>query len=482
MQKEASQAMSKETLLTVGIDLGTSTTQLVLSELTVENFASAFTVPRISISDKKVIYRSDIIFTPLLNQSEIDAEPIKAFVAEQYRQAGIHKQDIQMGAVIITGETARKSNANNVLRALSGYAGDFVVATAGPDLESIIAGKGAGAQTYSETKRKPVVNLDIGGGTTNLAVFKDGEVIDTACFDIGGRLIKLDQQQKITYIAPKIQEIINKKGLTLHLGDQATEQNLLPIISELVAVLENSIGLGTQSPFYQLLVTNHPLRKGEELPIVTFSGGVADCLNTTSTNLFKYGDIGLLLGKCLRKSLIFSEKEVLESAETIRATVVGAGSHTAEISGSTIAYREQILPVKNIPILKLAQEDETLTVTELGQRIQEKLNWHRIEETPQIALAIRGMSNPTFADIQRYGQGIVEGLASLVAEQIPIIVMVDEDMAKALGHALSAHLPKDYPFICLDSVKVENGDYVDIGLPVAEGAVLPVIVKTLVFN
>ncbi|EGS1161808.1 ethanolamine ammonia-lyase reactivating factor EutA [Enterococcus faecalis] len=482
MQKEASQAMSKETLLTVGIDLGTSTAQLVLSELTVENFASAFTVPRISISDKKVIYRSDIIFTPLLNQSEIDAEPIKAFVAEQYRQAGIHKQDIQMGAVIITGETARKSNANNVLRALSGYAGDFVVATAGPDLESIIAGKGAGAQTYSETKRKPVVNLDIGGGTTNLAVFKDGEVIDTACFDIGGRLIKLDQQQKITYIAPKIQEIINKKGLTLHLGDQATEQNLLPIISELVAVLENSIGLGTQSPFYQLLVTNHPLRKGEELPIVTFSGGVADCLNTTSTNLFKYGDIGLLLGKYLRKSLIFSEKEVLESAETIRATVVGAGSHTAEISGSTIAYREQILPVKNIPILKLAQEDETLTVTELGQRIQEKLNWHRIEETPQIALAIRGMSNPTFADIQRYGQGIVEGLASLVAEQIPIIVMVDEDMAKALGHALSAHLPKDYPFICLDSVKVENGDYVDIGLPVAEGAVLPVIVKTLVFN
>ncbi|HAP5406780.1 TPA: ethanolamine ammonia-lyase reactivating factor EutA [Enterococcus faecalis] len=482
MQKEASQAMSKETLLTVGIDLGTSTTQLVLSELTVENFASAFTVPRISISDKKVIYRSDIIFTPLLNQSEIDAEPIKAFVAEQYRQAGIHKQDIQMGAVIITGETARKSNANNVLRALSGYAGDFVVATAGPDLESIIAGKGAGAQTYSETKRKPVVNLDIGGGTTNLAVFKDGEVIDTACFDIGGRLIKLDQQQKITYIAPKIQEIINKKGLTLHLGDQATEQNLLPIISELVAVLENSIGLGTQSPFYQLLVTNHPLRKGEELPIVTFSGGVADCLNTTSTNLFKYGDIGLLLGKYLRKSLIFSEKEVLESAETIRATVVGAGSHTAEISGSTIAYREKILPVKNIPILKLAQEDETLTVTELGQRIQEKLNWHRIEETPQIALAIRGMNNPTFADIQRYGQGIVEGLANLVAEQIPIIVMVDEDMAKALGHALSAHLPKDYPFICLDSVKVENGDYVDIGLPVAEGAVLPVIVKTLVFN
>jgi ethanolamine utilization protein EutA len=474
--------MSKETILTVGIDLGTSTTQLVLSELTVENFASAFTVPRITISDKKVIYRSDIIFTPLLNQTEIDAEPIKQFVAEQYRKAGIQKQDIQMGAVIITGETARKANSNKVLNALSGYAGDFVVATAGPDLESIIAGKGAGAQAYSDIKRHPVVNLDIGGGTTNLAVFKDGEVTDTACFDIGGRLIKVDSQQKITYIAPKIQTIIQKKQLALQVGEQVDETVLKPIIIELVHVLENSIGIGERSSFFDLLVTNHALRNQDELPTVTFSGGVADCLTNTQQQMFKYGDIGLLLGKYIKASRIFSEKEVLQSSETIRATVVGAGSHTAEISGSTIAYREQILPVKNIPILKLAQEDEQLTADQLAQRVNEKLDWHRIEETPQIALAIKGLKNPTFNDVQRYGTGIVRGLASLVEAEIPIIVMVDEDMAKALGHALSANLPQNYPFICIDSVKVENGDYVDIGLPVAEGAVLPVIVKTLVFN
>jgi ethanolamine utilization protein EutA len=474
--------MSKETLLTVGIDLGTSTTQLVLSELTVENFASAFTVPRITISDKKVIYRSDIIFTPLLNQTEIDAQPINEFVAAQYQKAGIRKQDIQMGAVIITGETARKNNANKVLEALSGYAGDFVVATAGPDLESIIAGKGAGAQTYSETKRKPVVNLDIGGGTTNLAVFKDGEVTDTACFDIGGRLIKVDEKQRITYIAPKIKEIIEQLNLSLRIGESVSEKTLEPIIIELVHVLENSVGLGRKSSFFDLLVTNHPLRKNEEIPIVTFSGGVADCLEKDTEDLFKFGDIGLLLGKYLRHSLIFSEKEVLKSNETIRATVVGAGSHTAEISGSTIAYREQILPVRNIPILKLAQEDEKLSTSELSSRIQEKLNWHTTEGTPQVALAIHGLKNPSFSDVQHYGQGIVNGLTSLVKEDIPIIVMVDEDMAKALGHAISANLPQNYPFICIDSVKVENGDYVDIGLPVAEGAVLPVIVKTLVFN
>ncbi|MGM0125840.1 ethanolamine utilization protein EutA [Enterococcus sp. AZ194] len=474
--------MAKETILTVGIDLGTSTTQLVLAELTVENFASAFTVPRITISDKKVVYRSDIMFTPLLSQTEIDDEPIKRFVSEQYQKAGIQKQDIQMGAVIITGETARKSNSNKVLQALSGYAGDFVVATAGPDLESIIAGKGAGAQDYSVHQNAPVVNLDIGGGTTNLAVFKEGEVTDTACFDIGGRLIKVDENQRIVYIAPKIKEIIAGKNLLIKEGDQASTKSLEPIILELVKVLENSINIGEKSPYYELLVTNHGLRMIETLPTVTFSGGVADCLTNQDDNPFKYGDIGLLLGRSIQNSQIFAQKQVLPSIETIRATVVGAGSHTAEISGSTIAYREQILPVKNIPILKLTTDDENLSVDGMAQRIYEKLDWYRLEGTPQIALAVKGLGNPSFADIQRYGKGIVKGLDELVQANIPVIVIVDEDMAKALGHAISANLPANYPFICIDSVKVENGDYVDLGMPVAEGAVLPVIVKTLVFN
>ncbi|MDN6128004.1 MAG: ethanolamine ammonia-lyase reactivating factor EutA, partial [Tetragenococcus halophilus] len=223
--------MASEKILSVGIDLGTSTTQLVLSELTIENFASAFSVPRITISDKKVIYRSDVIFTPLLNETEIADEPIKKFVLAQYDKLDINKDDIQMGAVIITGETARKKNANRVLQALSGYAGDFVVATAGPDLESIIAGKGAGAQTYSEQNGNTIVNIDVGGGTSNLAVFKNGEVIDAACFDIGGRLIKVDSEtQKVSYIAPKVQELIKEINCSIELGVKVTPEILDPII------------------------------------------------------------------------------------------------------------------------------------------------------------------------------------------------------------------------------------------------------------
>lgn len=477
--------MAKETILSVGIDLGTSTTQLVLSELTVENFASAFSVPRITISDKKVVYRSNVIFTPLLNETEIADEPIRHFVSEQYQKAGISKEDIQMGAVIITGETARKKNANKVLQALSGYAGDFVVATAGPDLESIIAGKGAGTQTYSEEKNGSIVNIDIGGGTSNLALFKAGEVAATACFDIGGRLIKVDPKtRKVSYVAPKLKGILKKISSKIEVGKTTTVAELDPIITILAQVLENSIGLGKKSPFYDLLITNHDLAKSDEITAVTFSGGVADCLtDQLASDPFKYGDIGLLLGNKLYHSNIFSQKEILSSEETIGATVVGAGSHTTEVSGSTIAYTKEVLPVKNLPILKISHDDEQQDEKYLAQQIAEKLKWYQLEDDlPKVALAIEGVKSPSFEDVQRYAAGVVGGLDVLISHKVPLIIMVKEDMAKALGHSLFTRLPKDYPFVCLDSVKVENGDYIDIGLPVASGAALPVIVKTLVFN
>ena len=174
-----------EVILSVGIDIGTSTTQLVFSELTIENQATSYTVPRISIVDKKVIFRSEIFFTPLLSQTEIDGEAVKQILESQYHKAGIKPEEIKTGAVIITGETARKENANVVLDRLSGLAGDFVVATAGPDLESVLSGRGAGADNFSKEKRTVVANVDVGGGTSNIAVFDHGNLIGTTCLDIG---------------------------------------------------------------------------------------------------------------------------------------------------------------------------------------------------------------------------------------------------------------------------------------------------------
>lgn len=190
--------MSAETLLSVGIDLGTTTTQLVFSRLTVRNEGSAFSVPNYTVAAREVLRRSAVHFTPLRSERELDAGAIARIVDAEYAAAGIDRRAVQTGAVIITGETARRENARAVLEALSGYAGDFVVATAGPALESALAGRGAGAADYSQAHACTVVNLDIGGGTTNIARFTNGALTDTACLNVGGRLVKLEPDGRVT--------------------------------------------------------------------------------------------------------------------------------------------------------------------------------------------------------------------------------------------------------------------------------------------
>ena len=216
-----------ETVLSVGIDIGTSTTQLVFSSLTIENVASVAAIPRITVVDKRVVYRSDIHFTPLLSPTTIDADGVRRIVEQEYARADVDRNAISAGAVIITGETARKENAETVLRSLSGLAGNFVVATAGSDLESILAGKGAGAGSFSRREHMAVANFDIGGGTTNVVLFRDGDVVDTTCLDIGGRLVKLDPKTRVVqYVAPGIATLVESMGLPVAVGRAASVEDL----------------------------------------------------------------------------------------------------------------------------------------------------------------------------------------------------------------------------------------------------------------
>lgn len=477
--------MEKEKLLSVGIDLGTSTSQIIISELTIENFASDFTIPRIDISEKEIIYRSDIIFTPLLDETNIDVAQLKAFVAREYKRAGIEKSDIHTGAVIITGETARKENASNVLNALSNFAGDFVVATAGPDLESIIAGKGAGTQHLSKKTGARAVNLDVGGGTSNLVVFSAGDLASTGCFDIGGRVIKLDvPNQIVKQMTWKTKQLVEYFGIPLAVGQHYHQKDLELVCQHFARILENAVGIGEKHDLYDLFVTNHGIELDQEIPYVTFSGGVADCLEETlPQDALKFSDIGLLLGTALRKSRIFSERQVKVSKETIQATVVGAGTHLTEVSGSTISFTENILPLVNLPVVHLEKVREEVASGVLSKQIQQKIAWHfEADQVQKIALSFDGWVNPRFQEIQDLSKQIVAGLTSLIQEKIPIILVVKEDMGKTIGQSLYHLLPQSYPFISIDSITADNGDYIDIGEAIAGGSVLPVIIKTLVFD
>ncbi|UUX33325.1 ethanolamine ammonia-lyase reactivating factor EutA [Fundicoccus culcitae] len=470
-------------LLSIGIDIGTSTTQMILSELRIENTSSAYSIPRISITDKEVIFKSEIMFTPIDKDNLIDAQQIQTFVTEQYQKAGIAPKDIQTGAIIITGETVRKENSRAVADALSGYAGDFVVATAGPDLESIIAGKGAGAHSYSEKNHCSTLNLDIGGGTTNVVIFEDGVTVDTACFDIGGRLIKVDENQIIQYISPKFLEIISNEKINLKIGKRIDLIELDKLLDIIIDVLQNIVGIGSKNIYYDLLITNKSLNTTLKADFISFSGGVADYINreTNQSELFRYGDIGIILGRRIYQSEIYKHYKVLESIETIRATVVGAGSHTTSVSGSTIHFRGDILPLKNIPVVKMTPEEEQSE--DLANIIEKKIQWFDFKAEEQtVAISFKGLHNPTFSYIQSLANRIWKGVNKLIEIGYPIVIIIEEDMAKALGQTLFSLLSDNDDFIVLDNIYVNDGDYIDIGNPISEGQVLPVVIKTLVFN
>ena len=527
----------EEVLLSAGIDIGTSTTQLVFSKLRIRNMASDFSVPRIEIVDKEIFYKSRIYMTPLLNGQVIDGDGIREILKKEYAQAGVSKSQVKTGAVIITGETAGKRNAKDIVLKCSEFAGDFVVATAGPDLESIISGKGAGADVFSKREHTSVVHLDIGGGTSNLSVFVNGTSMDCGCLDIGGRILKVDSSQCVTYISPKLQRLIERHCLEIHENMTVTAEILKPVLKILTDILKMSVGLEEKTEDYDLMVTNHGLEKDIDAAYISFSGGVAEYIydGKEETDDFAYGDIGILLGKEIRNSSLFNAKKVYESEEKIRATVVGAGSHTTKISGSTVWADAGILPLKNIPIIKVEPQEEftkehqmnlqeirkqhtpvtqfakehqinlqlnqppscdtwrrfakeyQINIQGIETAIIKKSHWYTSDELgdlkrPTAAVALAGLKSPSFIQVQQYATAICRGFQSVRQSDQPMIIIVGEDMGKVLGQCLRAQAGRDCPIICLDGIELEQGDYIDIGIPAAGGLIVPVVVKTLVFK
>ena len=445
-----------ERLKSVGLDVGTTSTQMILSELTVENRASQFAVPEMEIGDRKILYRSPIYFTPLLDESHVDGARLRLMVEEEYRRSGISREDVDTGAIIITGETSRKENARTVLEALSDFAGDFVVATAGPNLESVLAAKGAGAVDYSRKTGKTVLHMDIGGGTSNLALIRDGKVVDTGCLNVGGRLVKYEDTGRITYVSPVLSGICNVK-----VGDTATEELMQEIARPLVSALEMVAGCRKPEELLQKLTTAEAagmIGIPDEKVVVSFSGGVADCIGQDHP-WRSFGDMGPVLGKAIRESLLCQGSYVL-GQETIRATVIGAGCHSTQLSGSTVFSQNVRFPLKNIPVVNIQD------LSSISREME--------KQEDRVILALEGKQAPTYREIA----AMAEKILSQTGKEI--LLCVEQDMAKALGQALALRMPRDAQILCIDRVRVSEGSYLDIGAPV--GSAFPVVVKTLVLG
>ena len=289
---------------------------------------------------------------------------------------------------------------------------------------------------------------------------EEGKILQTGCMNVGGRLVKVDEAGKITYISPVVRQLMD-----LRVGEITDIGKLEELAQKLVQGLEMAAGLREKTALWDVLVTREAPLTQPAAPgvVISFSGGVADCIETDHPP-FAFGDMGPILGRAIRKSRLCQEEYRL-SEQTIRATVIGAGCHSAMLSGSTVFYRNVDLPVKNLPVVVMDAKGQ-MDADAIRRAVSSM-------DSEQIVLAMPGVPAPDYETVSQMARSIAEVTAGK-----PVYVCLQADMAKALGQRLALLLPEKTPCLCIDRVAPEAGDYLDVGLPV--GAALPVVVKTLV--
>jgi ethanolamine utilization protein EutA len=471
-------------LFSVGVDVGTTTTQIVFSRLNLQDVSRPGQIPRINITDRKVIYQSPIMFTPLIDFETIDADQLNQIVRHEYSTAGVDPSQVETGAVIITGETAKKKNADEILRALSGLAGEFVVSVAGPNVESLIAGKGAGAAQYSQKNYAIVTNIDIGGGSANSATFRAGNLIGAAAMNYGGRIMEIEHQSGcIRHMAVPAKHILADIGLNLSEGDTPSLDELRRFTDRMADMTVELIE-GTSSPLAQKIYLTPPVGASGKGSVLMFSGGIGHYYHNpiiinSVNDVTVHDDVGPLLAESLRRHAVLNTYMIVPPSETIRATVLGASTQTVTLSGSTIWAESEILPLKNMPVTRPSLPS-TLEPASVAKSVSEAVSrWDINLATDPFAVAIELEKPLDYQMLIQLASGLNEFANNMPGDR-PLVVIIERDYAQALGQTVKGLAPSR-ALLVIDQVGLSEGDYIDIGTPLMDGRVVPLSVKTLIF-
>lgn len=468
----------ERTLTSVGIDIGSATTHLTFSDLVIGQTDSHFQ-RKPEVLRRDVRYRSPIMFTPYRADGTIDQDGIETFVQRCYRDAGLTVDEVQSGAVICTGEAARRDNARRITERLAEDTGKFVCATAGHHFEGILAANGSGTVDQSRNLAGPVINLDIGGGTAKRTVSRAGTIEDTSAINIGARLVAFDESDMIVRAEPAARRIGQSIGLDIQVGARVTAEERGRLADVMADVLMEFLGLREMSALArELLVTEPPAERFDKFWLVC-SGGVSEYIYAAADS--GPSDLGPLLGTAVRRKLgeVLPEGNLLAPAEAIRATVIGACQFTLQVSGETVfASRNTVLPLNNLPVLAVPIDWNRVVAAEISDAVVRTLA--SMEEETPCALFLGGPEQFGYGKLTELARGIAAGFAATGCTAHTVLIF-SNDIAHTVGRSLRTFLPKT-PFLCLDEVQVANLDYVDIAPPPAGEAYYPVVVKSLVFT
>ena len=473
------------TLVTIGIDIGSSGTQVIFSRINLRRYGEDLT-SRYYVVSRETLFQSPVALTPYASDERIDDVALGAIIEEAYAAAGVAPRDIDTGVVILTGEALRRENAEAIAALLAEQGGDFVTATAGHHMESMLAAYGSGASKLSYDQSKRFLNIDIGGGTTKLGIVENGDVTATAALHIGGRLQVVDDIGRLTRLDPAGKFHARQAGFFWSRGDVLSPAQLDKVAASMADLLVAAL---TQRPLphaVEHLYLTDPIVDFGRIDGIMFSGGVGEYVYGREDRDF--GDMGRRLGRAVRARIDAGALPwpLLPAGECIRATALGASEYSVQLSGNTsyISKPGELLPRRNLQVLQPSYVcEESIDADKLAKAIRAHFTaFDLIEGEGEVALALRWRGAPSYERILAFAEGIRHGLATTIERRKPLYIMLDGDVAQTLGAILREELLIESEILAIDGLVLRDFDYIDLGRIRMPSFTVPVTIKSLLFS
>lgn len=465
-------------LVSVGVDIGSSTSHLVFSRLLLERLDNRYVV-----SEREVLHESEVLLTPYAEDQSIDADALRAFVDRQYALAQVTPEQIDSGALILTGVAVRRRNARAIGELFAAQAGKFVAVSAGDALETTLAAFGSGAAARSIREGARVMNIDIGGGTSKIAVCEAGAVVDLSALDIGARIVALDAGGKVQRIEEAGARLAAEVGLALVVGAVPDSAGLKRLVEYMADRLFEALQGPALSAATAELLRLEPLADARMPDVVCFSGGVAEYIY--GRELQTYGDLGPALAQAILQRVRAWGPRIEPPDQGIRATVIGASQYTIQVSGSTIFVEPQAtLPLLNLSVITpaLPLHGELLDVNAIAASVRAALRRMDLDEGEQpVALCYRWEGSATYARLDAFCRGLAAGLSTLLEHGLPMVLVGDGDIGGLVGIHAHSELQMSNPIVSIDGIVLQEFDYIDIGALLDTSGAVPVVIKSLVF-
>ncbi|MBI2194022.1 MAG: ethanolamine ammonia-lyase reactivating factor EutA [Planctomycetes bacterium] len=449
----------------IGLDIGSTTTKAVVAHA--EVLRNRFT-GRMELGHLHPVHRPDPVFTPF-ECGRIQERLLRDHLERWLAECEIRQGTPRAGGILITGLASLASNSAVIARVARQRIGQTLVASAeDPALESWLAFMGNGSALSEAHPDRHFLNVDIGGGTTNLALGRCAEVSRLGCLYIGARHFRFAPgTYTLTHVSPFGSAVLHHLSIRRRTGDSLDPEDLRRILDFYTSALEASIAGRSSSFFSPALRCLVPLPyeppPSVTDPILIFSGGVGELVyrrarGDTLPPTTAYGDLGIdLAERIVASSTLSSHLAAFTPSSLGRATVHGLALHSTEVSGATLYLpRPGILPLGDLPIvsrLSPGSDPESLSAAlELARR------------TPSGACIQFTANCETLHDIRELGGRLAQAIRSAgYPPDLPLVLFIPGDTGKVIGSYATEWGRLSVSLVVLDQISPRPARFATIG-------------------